>query len=409
MFWAVAVLLTGLSSGLSGCSSAPKWSAPIVLHASHLIVKTDENHKLGHEVLRESQAFRTELNEWLGKNDTERLTVCMFRDYLNFKDVMSAKGEGITYFGYGEPVVGLPRWPLKLKPHHCSCYVSEVLSSVGADWRFRLRHELVHVAFRNAHGLDRDWLWEGLADYFAHGGLRGDGIKAQRFLTLRQAANQGQLHSFNQLRKMHVNAGVSNADLRYSESWSFVYSLLNHHGPELRQRVFQWLKRGAPGKIDSVFKEAGVSISDIDQVRRNFIENYACYLALEKPPIKETEENLWSHAPDDFQSGDVLLKIWERELGPIESDDQLANSLAYLHFIKNQARPDLAILCEYSRRGDLARKALRQSEFKNWNWQLTVRPIPTYSTLAWKQRQRRPLLNSAAVGRDHLVFDSDDE
>lgn len=367
------LLLALFAPALVGCHSLPEWGGPHHVRDGRITVISDVSPQLAREVHAEARSFLTDLDRWLGgEPDREPLTIYLFSSYDEFQKVMRARGEGITYYGGQQPLVGVPLWPLELDERSHARFLCRVVSIVGADWRHRLRHELVHVRFRKAEGLDRDWLWEGIADTLAHGGpsltggcppsdelasddapgadadpgrviaraahagaspalagrrsreVGGRGLKSQRFLTLKAAWREGRLRSFRDLRRMTINAARPDAELLYAEAWSLVYTLLRGGSTALAQDLRAWLRAGAPGSIETILARHRVATEEVDRRRRELIAGGRCLIEL--GPVHENSL-LWNLG---LREGDEILQLGHHGIGTIQSKRQLGTSLSLL-------------------------------------------------------------------------------
>lgn len=350
----------------SCCQLPPAWRAPTTLVVGRLQIQTDEDPKLAWEVAQEAEAFLSRLEPWLGKTDQEPIELRFFRSYDDFQERMKAHGEGITYYGCCKPLVGLPRWPLELEDLDPD-FMEQVLDSVGSDWRFRLRHELVHVIFRRAEGLERDWLWEGVADYFAHEGQLGGGMKAGRFLSLKQ--RERELHSLDELRSFSINASRRQAELLYAEAWSVVYTLMNECGLKLRDEFIAWLKAGAPGELEAVLARAGCTVAQVDERRWAFIARFECFLeATEVPP----GGSAWQAG---LCKGDRLIQLHHLPVNTISSRQSLSLALNYVFDPPEDFVAGEGIPCLVMRPQGFAKVALTRGGLSSVRWQLTARPV----------------------------------
>jgi hypothetical protein len=366
-FVGIATFLGLLILGNACCVTVPKWDAPHKIQSKRVHITSDENPQITREVLQEAEHFLHEIESWLGKTDSNPTQVYLFKSYKNFQSVMKAKGEGITYYGCCEPVVAIPRWPMELEDMPGS-FVARILKTVGSDWRFRLRHELIHVVFRNSEGLSRDWLWEGVADYFAHGGHLGGGMKAQRFLSLKRALHKNKLHTFDRLRSLRINASRDEADLLYAEAWSVIYTIMNLSGPRSRMVFRRWLKNGAPGDIEDVLESINLTAAQLDAKRLDFIDGFHCLIEAQTVKPGDVAYDL------GLRPGDCLLQLEGFPLQKIDDRRDLGMYLSYLF------QPPASLI----RSGRLQCLLLRDNEtmvslslstrlLKYIDWRLTVR------------------------------------
>lgn len=321
---------------------------------------------MSREVLQEATSFLNGVENWLDKDDDQLVQIYLFKSYKNFQKTMHAKGEGITYYGCCQPVVAIPHWPMEFedKPDH---FVTSVLETVGSDWRFRLRHELIHVVFRDATGLQRDWLWEGVADYFAHGGHEGDGMKAQRFLSLKKALSEEKLHSFEELRKLRINASRDEADLLYAEAWSVVYTLMNLCGVELREKMAVWLREGAPGKLEDALKGTNWTLEKVDALRLGFIINFRCLI--EAGDLQNSRVAYEA----GLRGGDCILQLEGFPIQNIADRKDLGIYLSYLFQPPSALERYGYARCLVQREGRLVMVTLPTETLKVVPWRLTAR------------------------------------
>ncbi|MDF1666861.1 MAG: hypothetical protein P1V97_34245 [Planctomycetota bacterium] len=321
---------------------------------------------MSHEVLQEATKFLNGVESWLEKDDKQLVQIYLFKSYKDFQKTMKAKGEGITYYGCCQPVVAIPHWPMEFedKPDH---FVTSVLETVGSDWRFRLRHELIHVVFRDATGLQRDWLWEGVADYFAHGGHLGDGMKAQRFLSLKKAMSDEKLHSFNELRQLRINASRDEADLLYAEAWSVIYTLMNLCGIEVREKMGLWLRDGAPGTLEDALKGTGWTVAKVDALRYGFIVNFRCLI--------EAGEMARSNVAYEsgLRDGDCILQLEGFPIQRISDRKDLGMYLSYLFHPPSSLERYGYARCLIQRNQRLLVLTLPTEVLKTIPWRLTAR------------------------------------
>ena len=348
------------------CSAVPKWNAPTKLETERFRIVSDDTKNMSQEVLDEATSFLEGVEGWLDKEDDQLVQIYLFKSYKNFQKTMNAKGEGITYYGCCEPVVAIPHWPMEFenKPDQ---FVTSILETVGSDWRFRLRHELIHVVFRDAKGLQRDWLWEGVADYFAHGGHLGDGMKAQRFLSLKKARSDSKLHSLKELRELRINASRDEADLLYAEAWSVIYTLMNLCGVEVREKMGLWLKEGAPGKLEDALEGSSWTINKVDAVRIGFIDNFRCLI--------EAHEIIRSDVAYEFglRDGDCLLQLEGFPIQRISDRKDLGMYLSYLYHPPSSLLRYGYARCLIQRKDRMVVVSLPTMLLKSIPWRLTAR------------------------------------
>lgn len=321
---------------------------------------------MSHEVLQEATSFLKGVEGWLDKDDKQLVQIYLFKSYKHFQKTMKAKGEGITYYGCCQPVVAIPHWPMEFedKPDH---FVTSVLETVGSDWRFRLRHELIHVVFRDASGLHRDWLWEGVADYFAHEGHLGDGMKAQRFLSLKKAMADEKLHSFDELRQLRINASREEADLLYAEAWSVIYTLMNLCGVEVREKMGLWLKDGAPGTLEDALDGTGWTVAKVDALRYGFIVNFRCLIeAGDLAGLDVAYES-------GLRESDCILQLEGFPIQRISDRKDLGMYLSYLYHPPSSLERYGYARCLIQRKGRLVVVTLPTELLKTIPWRLTAR------------------------------------
>jgi hypothetical protein len=346
--------------------AAPRWRAPLRLKTERIQLRSDASKEIAGEVLKEADEFLSEIEDWLETGDDKTVHIYLFKSYKKFQKTMHAKGEGITYYGCSEPVVAIPHWPMELDDYSGS-FVASILETVGSDWRFRLRHELIHVVFREAEGLDRDWLWEGAADYFAHGGHLGDGMKAQRFLSLKKAFLKGQLHSFTRLRTLPINASRGEADLLYAEAWSVIYTLMNLCGPGMRSRIGEWLRAGAPGTLEEALEGSDWTVAKLDQARLSFINQFQCFI--EARPLHPGH----SAYEMGMREGDCLLQVEGLAVYRIDNRKDLGMYLSFLFHLPMSLEKLGFVRCLVLRGEQIRALALPAGVLKSIRWRLTAR------------------------------------
>jgi len=356
-----SIILFALIGLSAGCAPVPRWSAPSRSTVGRVTVLSDDGPHLTRRVAHEARDFLTRMEDWIGAPaGVGEFEVYLFAGYSDFQRTMRAKGEGITYFGIGSPVVALPVWPLEMKGRR-GPFVRAVLEAVGADWVHRLRHELVHVYFRAADGLDRDWLWEGVADYFSHAGA-SRGMKAQRFLTLRRAYEEERLRPLEELRRVSINAGRSDAQLLYAEAWSVVYTAMNLCGSEVRARFTRYLRGGAKGPVLAAI---GLSDQELDRRRFAFIRDYRCFI--EAAGAGETK----------LRDGDCLVGVNRKTVTAIRNRGELGSALNFLLRPLCPAGRNVgakSINCLVERGRQLRLIQMSPAAFGSVPWRLTARP-----------------------------------
>jgi hypothetical protein len=361
-----------------GCSSYPRWQAPRRVEAAGFRLHTDVEASVVAQVIAESERFRAKLERWSGFRDRGSLALYLFSSYDEFQRVTKARGEGITFYGSGGALVALPLWPLEREFNGSERFVASVVEAVGADWRHRLRHELTHVHYRDSDSIEGDWLWEGLADYLAHDGREG-GLKAQRLLSLKEARRQGRLRSFSELRGMSVNAGCVDAELRYAEAWSYVYTLLDLCGPSIRGAVRSWLSEGATSALEELLAEHRLTLPELERRRLCFIDATSCWLTLARP-LDDPSVGL--------AVGDRLLRLDSQIAGVIHRKGKLGLILSWIygHGQPPTAEPDLSLLV--ARGPALFQVRVARSALSASSWRLEARPRAALTLNEPSRRQR---------------------
>lgn len=356
-----ALLLTGCA-GIS--VETLVWEPPTRIERGRVALRSDVAPALAAEVAEEAEAFLARLESWSGRAESEGVQVYLFKSYVDFQARMKSQGEGVTYLSADPPLIGLPLWPFASTQEVSTIYAKAVTRAVGSDWRYRLRHELVHVFFREAEGLERDWLWEGIADYLANDGDRGDGLKAQRFLVLQRALADDRLTPLERLRSSRVNASQPSAELLYADSWSLVYALLKLTEPAVQRAALAWFKDGAPGGLDDVLTPFDLDLAAIDRLRRRWIGEAFCFLEAEAAAAERNPL---------LREGDVLLAANAIALGPIFHKADLRLRLFRLLTLGSVATARRPLRLYILRAGRPAVLSSGVGRFSGLHWRLTVR------------------------------------